>query len=645
MSVVSSRIGDVAPPAQRHLAVPFTAVELRDGLWSARQNAVRERTVPFLHSQYEKNGLFEALDVDSPPGPLRIPFNNRPNTAVMYWDSDIAKWIEMASYTLATHYDAALDARIDGLIARIAKAQRPDGYFNTYFIRREPAKRWTNLRDWHELYCAGHLIEAAVAHQQVTGKPALLDVMRRYADYIATVFGPGSNQRRGYCGHPEIELALVKLARLTGERRYLELAKFFVDERGRQPHYFDQEARTRGEDPAAQYYGTYEYSQSHVPVREQRQVVGHAVRAMYLYSAMADLAGEFGDRSLMDACKTLWADLTSKRLYVTGGLGPSARNEGFTADYDLPNETAYAETCAAVGLIFWAHRMLLVEHDARYADMMELALYNGALSGLSLDGEHFFYDNPLASRGEHRRWTWHRCPCCPPNIGRLIASLGQYVYSTGPDEAAVHLYIAGRARLTIGGVNVVLTQATQYPWDGAITLQVGPEKPAEFALRLRVPGWCRSARLQVNGEEIDLEAAMDRGYAQIRRRWRKGDAVVLSLAMPAERIYAHPDVAADIGRVALKRGPIVYCVEGNDNNVPMHRIALPRGNPIAARFEPGLLSGVGTLTAEAVVVRSEDNALYRTDPPGAQPTTIRAIPYSYWSNRDPAEMSVWIREV
>lgn len=645
MSVVSSRIGDVAPPAARHLAVPFTAVELQDGLWSARQNAVRERTVPFLHAQYEKNGLFEALDVDSPPGPLRIPFNNRPNTAVMYWDSDIAKWIEMASYTLATHYDAALDARIDDLVARIAKAQRPDGYFNTYFIRREPAKRWTNLRDWHELYCAGHLIEAAVAHRQVTGKPALLDVMQRYADYIATVFGPGPNQRRGYCGHPEIELALVKLARLTGERRYLELAKFFVDERGRQPHYFDQEARARGEDPAAQYYGTYEYSQSHVPVREQRQVVGHAVRAMYLYSAMADLAGECGDRSLMDACKTLWADLTGKRLYVTGGLGPSARNEGFTADYDLPNETAYAETCAAVGLIFWAHRMLLVEHDARYADMMELALYNGALSGLSLDGEHFFYDNPLASRGEHRRWTWHRCPCCPPNIGRLIASLGQYVYSTGPGEAAVHLYIAGRARLSLGGVNVVLTQATQYPWDGAIALQVEPERPAEFALRLRVPGWCRSARLQVNGEEIDLEAVMDRGYAHIRRRWRKGDAVVLSLAMPAERIYAHPDVAADIGRVALKRGPIVYCVEGNDNNVPMHRIALPRGNPIAARFEPGLLSGVGTLAAEAVVVRSEENALYRTDPPGAQPTTIRAIPYSFWSNRDPAAMSVWIREV
>jgi DUF1680 family protein len=632
-------------PLERHLAVAFTAVELQDGLWAPRQRAVRERTVPFLFSQCEKNGLIEALDVDSPPGPLRIPFNNRPNTAVMYWDSDIAKCIEMASYTLATHYDAAIDARIDDLIARIAKAQQPDGYFNSYFIRREPAKRWTNLRDWHELYCAGHLIEAAVAHRQATGKTTLLDLMRRYVDYIAIVFGPGPNQKRGYCGHPEIELALVKLYHLTGERRYLDVAKFFVDERGRQPHYFDHEARDRGQDPAARFHGTYEYSQSHVPVREQRQVVGHAVRAMYLYSAMADLAGEFGDTSLMDACKTLWADLTGKRLYVTGGLGPSARNEGFTADYDLPNETAYAETCAAVGLIFWAHRLLLVERDARYADMMELALYNGALSGLSLDGEQFFYDNPLASRGEHHRWTWHRCPCCPPNIGRLIASLGQYVYSTGPDEAAVHLYVTGRAQFAIGDVNVTLTQATQYPWDGVVRIAVEPEQSSEFALRLRIPGWSRKASLEINGAAVDLKAVMDRGYAHIRRSWQKGDSVTLTLEMLPERIYAHPEVAADAGRVALKRGPIVYCVEGNDNKAAAHRIVLPRESRITAQFDPDLLTGVGTLSAEALVIGPwEEGTLYRADPPQAQRTTIRAIPYSFWANREPAEMRVWLRE-
>jgi DUF1680 family protein len=380
-------------------------------------------------------------------------------------------------------------------------------------------------------------------------------------------------------------------------------------------------------------------------VREQRQVVGHAVRAMYLYSAMADLAGEFDDASLMAACKTLWADLTTKRLYVTGGLGPSARNEGFTTDYDLPNETAYAETCAAVGLIFWAHRMLLVERDASYADMMELALYNGALSGLSLDGEHFFYDNPLASRGGHRRWTWHRCPCCPPNIGRLIASLGQYVYSTGADEAAVHLYIAGHARLSVGGVNVSLLQNTQYPWRGAIELRVEPEQATEFALRLRVPGWCRSARLTVNGTDLDVESTMDRGYARIKRCWQKGDKIDLSIDMPAERIYAHPDVTADIGRVALKRGPIVYCLEAVDNDLPLHRLALPRTAPIEVHFERNLLGGVSMLTAEGVGVRrGEDGALYGVDPPTTQPAMLRAIPYGFWSNRDSEEMGVWIRE-
>ena len=335
-----------------------------------------------------------------------------------------------------------------------------------------------------------------------------------------------------------------------------------------------------------------------------------------------------------------------KRLYITGGLGPSARNEGFTADYDLPNDTAYAETCAAVGLIFWAHRMLLVERDGRYGDMMELALYNGALSGLSLDGEHFFYDNPLASRGEHRRWTWHRCPCCPPNIGRLVASLGQYVYSTGAEEVAVHLYIAGKARLSLGGVDIALRQATQYPWQGGIELTVEPERDVDFALRMRIPSWCYSAQLEINGKRVDIKPLTDRGYAHIDRRWRKGDKVALSLDMPAQRIYAHPEVAADIGHVALRRGPIIYCLEGADNEASMHRVALPRSSPIEAHFESGLLSGVGILTAPAVVVRAwGDGALYRSDPPVTEPTTIRAIPYSFWSNRGPEAMSVWIREV
>jgi DUF1680 family protein len=278
--------------------------------------------------------------------------------------------------------------------------------------------------------------------------------------------------------------------------------------------------------------------------------------------------------------------------------------------------------------------------------MMELALYNGALSGLALDGEHFFYDNPLASRGGHRRWTWHRCPCCPPNIGRLIASLGQYVYSTGHEEAAVHLYIAGRAQLNVGGVDVALQQTTEYPWDGTVAIRVEPRHALDFALRLRVPAWCRSAHLQINGAPVDLDATMDRGYAHIRRRWQPGDAVKLSLAMPAERVYAHPEVTADAGRVALKRGPIVYCIEGADHAAPVNRVALPRSSTIEARFDDAMLGGVGTLRAPAVAIEGGENApLYRTDPPRTRPITLRAIPYSFWSNRDSEQMSVWIREV
>jgi len=319
------------------------------------------------------------------------------------------------------------------------------------------------------------------------------------------------------------------------------------------------------------------------------------VRAMYLYSGMADIATEYNDDSLTAALETLWDDLTTKQMYVTGGIGPAASNEGFTDYYDLPNESAYAETCASVGLVFWAHRMALLEGDGRYADVMEQALYNNALSGLSLDGERFFYDNPLSSRGNHHRWIWHRCPCCPPNIARLVASLGSYIYSAAPGELAVHLYAESKARCEVDGVSVGMKQTTNYPWEGAVEIAVDPATPIEFALRLRLPGWCRSARLAVNGQDIDVAAITERGYATVRRRWQSGDKVALTLAMPVERLYAHPDVQADQGRVALKRGPIVYCVEAIDTPASPYRLALPREEAVASRFEPDLLGGIATL--------------------------------------------------
>ncbi|HEU4323628.1 MAG TPA: beta-L-arabinofuranosidase domain-containing protein [Roseiflexaceae bacterium] len=647
MSIAFAPSSNTTNNPVRHLTlVPHTRVTLDDPVWAQRQQINRERTLEHIYGQCEQTGRIAALDgVYDPEVVARGVLGG--NVPVLFWDSDVAKWIEAAAYSLATHPDPHLDALLDQVIARIAAAQQPDGYINCWFTAVEPAKRWSNLRDWHELYDAGHLVEAAVAHFQATGKRTLLDVMVRYVDYIASVFGREPGKRRGYCGHPEIELALIRLAQATGEARHRDLARYFVDERGQQPHYFDQEALARGEDPAAYWFGGHEYSQSHRPVREQTEVVGHAVRATYLYSAMADLAASDGDTALLDACKRLWTHLTTRRMYVMGGIGSSKHNEGFTGDYDLPNESAYAETCAAIALVFWAQRMLLVDLDRRYADVMELALYNAVLSGISLDGTRFFYDNPLASAGGHHRQEWFHCPCCPPNLARLVASAGGYLYAQGEDEVVVHLYAQSRAELELDGQAVTLRQETKYPWDGSVRLTVGTAAPTTFGLRLRLPGWCRNPRVSVNGEPVDLEAATGSGYALVRRTWRDGDVVALELPMPTERVYAHPAVAADVGSVALRRGPLVYCLEQADQSAPLGRILLPASAALEARFDPQLLGGVVVLEAQAAALAEAgwEDTLYRSAPPAAEPCPIRAIPYFLWDNRAPGPMAVWLREL
>jgi len=562
----------------------------------------------------------------------------------MFWDSDIAKWLEAASYVLASNPDPELEARVDGVIAKLAQAQQPDGYLNSYFSAHEPEKRFTNERDWHELYCAGHLIEAAVAHFEATGKRSLLEVVERYVELLAKVYGPGEGQKHGYPGHEEIELALLKLYRATDKPQYLEFAKYFIDERGKQPHFFDLEAKERGDDPAKYHFANHEYSQAHCPVRQQDKVVGHAVRAMYLYTAMADLAGETGDPELMAACQRLWQDLTTKRLYVTGGLGPSAQNEGFTTDYDLPNDTAYAETCASVGLVFWARAMLNSTGEGHYADVMEHALYNNVLAGVSLAGDRYFYDNVLESRGDHHRWEWHPCPCCPPNVLRLLTSLGSYIYGVGNDEIAVHLYAGGIAQLELSGQRITLQQETRYPWDGEVRIRLALEFSVRFALRLRIPGWSPSHRLWVNGEEA--KALVQNGYLYLEREWHSDDEVYLKLEMPVFRVYAHPAVRADIGQVALQRGPIIYCLEGTDHSIPLHEIVLPRGAQLEAKFEPELLGGVMVVQAEALTKdeQSWGETLYRSEPAKLRPIALKAVPYSTWDNRKPGEMRVWIQE-
>jgi DUF1680 family protein len=624
--------------------VPFTNVTINDHFWSIRLESNRERSIPHIYKKLEETGRLAAYKLDWVPG-----MENPPH---QFWDSDVAKWIEAASYSLATHPDSTLEAKVDEVIALIASAQQAGGYLNPHFTVVEPQRRWKDLRNGHELYCAGHLIEAGVAHFQATGKRTLLNILCRYADYIDSLFGTQPGKKRGYCGHEEIELALVKLYHATGEQRYLQLSRYFIDERGRQPNYFDLEGSA--------VIGGKEYHQAHLPVREQNEVVGHAVRAMYLYSAMADLAAETGDESLFEACQRLWQHLCSKRMFITGGIGSSMHNEGFTSDYDLPNHNAYAETCAAIGLVLWSHRMLQIECNARYADVMERVLYNGVLSGVSLDGTTFFYVNPLASNGTMKREEWFSCACCPPNIARLLASLGQYVYSQNDTEAVVHLYIQGTGRLQIGGQQVILKQGTNYPWDGKITITVELEHSSFITLKLRKPGWCPKATIQLNSERIAV--AEQNGYFIIEREWHNGDKVELDLTMHAQRIYAHPDIAQDKGLVALQRGPIIYCLEEASNiergfassptinqgaTIPLHHVFLPKDAALTAHQENEMLGGIVTLSASAYVAETQDwgDTLYRPFEAEMKPISVTAIPYYAWCNQQPGKMYVWLYQV
>ncbi|WJQ05725.1 glycoside hydrolase family 127 protein [Geobacillus stearothermophilus] len=576
---------------------------------------------------------------------------------MVFQDSDVAKWLEAVAYLLEEKRDSELEALADDVIELLGRAQQPDGYLNTYYTVKEPGKRWTNLRDNHELYCAGHLIEAAVAYFQATGKRRFLDIMCKYADYIGTVFGRGEGQIPGYDGHQEIELALLKLYEVTGNESYLKLSQYFIDQRGQQPHYFDWEKKARGETKPFWFHDDYRYHQAHIPVREQKQAVGHAVRALYMYTAMAGLAAKTGDESLKQACQTLWENVTKRQMYITGGVGSSAFGESFTFDFDLPNDTVYAETCAAIALVFWARRMLELEMDGKYVDVMERALYNGTISGMDLDGKRFFYVNPLevwpkaCERHDKRhvkpvRQKWFSCACCPPNLARLIASIGHYIYSQTSDALFVHLYVGSNIQTEIGGRSVEIVQETNYPWDGTVRLTISPESAQEFTLGLRIPGWCRGAEVTINGENVDIAPLTKKGYAYIRRVWRQGDEMVLHFSMPVERIKAHPQVRANAGKVALQRGPIVYCLEEVDNGPNLANLFLPRDAQLEAHFEPDLLEGVVVITgtAERMDESAWNDELYRPIEPRTYQVPFRAIPYYAWCNRGEGEMTVWVNE-
>jgi hypothetical protein len=613
-------------PHARLRPVPLDAVTLTDTFWAPRIETNRATTIPGQHRLLAETGRLE--NFKRVAGQSDKPFDG-----IYFNDSDVYKWLEAASWSLAAHPDPELDKLCDDVIELIGSAQDDDGYLDTYFCLERRNERWSNLKDLHELYCAGHYIQAAVAHHRATGKESALKIACRLADCIGSVFGDAPGQRRQTDGHEEIEMALVELSRETGEKRYLETARFLVDVRGEGT------------------IGGGEYHQDHLPFERMSEMAGHAVRAAYYTCGVADLVMETGESAWMSSLERLWNNMTERRMYVTGGIGSRWEGEAFGKDYELPNERAYTETCAAIASVMWNYRMLLMTGDARYADLMEHTLLNAVLPGLSLDGASYFYQNPLADDGGHRRQEWFGCACCPPNVARMLASLSGYFYSVSDNAVWTHLYASGEARIELDKSEIRLRQATQYPWDGRVVIDVAVEEPTEFSLKLRIPSWAVGARFRVNdGEYIATGQAV---YVAVGRRWHGGDRVELDLPMPIRTIRSHPYVLENTGRVALARGPLVYAFEAADNpDVDLRSIELTRESELVARFDPALLGGIGLIRVNPVGSTAEagwEAALYR-DGAGAvhridsnQPRAAVAIPYFAWANREPGQMQVWIR--
>ena len=597
--------------------VPFPQVKVRDPFWAPRLETNRAVTIPHDFKMCEETGRISNFEVAG--GLKRGEFKG-----IHYDDSDVYKVIEGAAYSLTTHPDPTLEKYLDDLIAKIAAAQQPDGYlytFNTVKLKDDRNKRYSDLKDGHELYCGGHMIEAAVAHFRATGKKNLLDVATRYADHVAATFADGPERKPGVDGHEEIELALFKLADVTRDAKYAKLAEYFVRERG----------NTKS---GRKLFGAY--YQDHKPPTELNEVVGHAVRMTYLLCAMTDLAARAGDASYRAAVDRLWNDLVGTKMYVTGGIGSRHDGEAFGDAYELPNETAYAETCAAIGNALWNHRMNLLHGDAKYADVVEQVLYNGFLSGVSLQGDKFFYVNPLASRGAHHRKAWYSTACCPVNVVRFLPSLPGYVYATSDDGVFVNLFVQSDATVPVKGQNVRIAQDTNYPWDGKIKLTVRPERPGPFSIFLRIPEWCdaNTVTLKVNGERMK-ELPVNNGYAPVRVIWKDGDTVDLDLPMPVKRVKAHPKVAANVSRVAIQRGPVVYALEAADNGGRVSNLSLPPDAELKPEHRPDLLGGV-------TVIRGK--SLARGERAETKPVEFTAIPYYAWDHRAAGEMAVWIPE-
>lgn len=608
--------------------IPTTAVTLTDNFWQPRRGINRTVTIPSQFQHLEETDRLN--NFRRAAGRKDLPF-----VGIFFNDSDIYKWLEAAASALPEDTDGTLAAMVDTTIDLIAAAQEPDGYLNTYFTYEKAGDRWKNLKDMHEMYCAGHLFQAAVAHYRATGSDKLLTVARRFADNIDSVFGPVEDGKRpGACGHPEAEMALVELARATGEARYTALAQHMVDVHGHKPSAIG---------------GGDAYRQDHIPYRELADVTGHAVRMVYLAAGATDLYLESGEAALKTALLRQWENRTQKRMYVNGGLGARHEGEAFGKDYELPNARAYTETCAAIGGVMWDWRMLLATGEAKYADLIEHTLINAVLPGLSFDGQAYFYPNPLEADETYRRQPWFGCACCPPNVARLLAQLPGYFYTVADDAVSVHQYASGEATIPLAnGLTVALRQATNYPWDGEIALTT--ETAGSFALRLRIPAWCETgASLMVNGTPVTTPLTPG-AYAEVRRDWAAGDTVTLSLPMPVRYVQSHPYVTENSGQVAVLRGPLLYCLEHADNpGIDPRDVLLPTNagslTPVPASDLPGVMALIGEASVQALP-DTWTGSLYRTLGSTAESQivtrSITLVPYYAWANRAPGRMQVWL---
>jgi len=643
----------------RYQSPALEDVAIRDSFWLPR---LKTNYLVSLDHQYDHLQANGSLDnFRRVVGEAGGDFEGAP-----FIDANVYKWVEAASYALATDEMPTLKTKVDNVLSLIEQAQADDGYLFTYFMLGDNSGRWSNFTMMHELYCAGHLIEAAVAHHRALDDDRLLRVARDLADHIDERFGPDKLDK--IPGHEEIELALVRLYRVTDEERYLHLAGYFIDRRGRDPSpmaaelpeleqlidrdSFSEEQKESGwsvvgyQDTLRDESGAYDglWAQDHRPVRDQRRVEGHAVRAGNLYAAVAAYLQEVDDEDLFDAVERLWQNMVTRRMYVTGGIGSQKFGERFTTDYDLPNDDAFAETCASASAIFWSQNMFELTGEGKYVDVLERILYNALLSGVSLDGTRYCYSNPLQTDDEYHRNEWFYVACCPPNLSRVLASLGKYVYARSESELRVNLYVSSTVETTVSGTDVTVEQSTEYPWDGDVTVELSPEEPTAFALGFRIPDWADRWDLAVDGEPVAVEPTD--GYATVEREWQDGDRIEISLAMDPTAVVAHPEVESDRALAALRRGPLVYCLEDIDNSQPVHHLILSDPDSLSARYTDSVLDGMTILEGEASVQDLEEwqDALYRPMQSVTESATeFTAIPYYARNNRGQTSMIVWMR--